>query len=75
MQKLLTIYLDNQAYKSEKWFTVAQSEKHTLVEEHLEQYLSNGWRVVQMTALGGAAESFYARGWVAVLIEKDDTGE
>ena len=72
MQKLLTIYLDNQAYKSEKWFSVAQSDKHTLVEEHLNEYLSDGLRVTQMSALGGAADSMFARGWVVVVIEKAD---
>src|SRR6516164_7885969 len=44
MQKLVTIYLDNTAYGSPK-VTGCYADKHALVEEHLQEYLTKGWQV------------------------------
>ena len=68
MQKLVTIYLSDDS-------------GNTCQEEHLSDYLNDGWRVVSTTAVGagagegaGGASSFdgrsYVAGWLAVVIEK-----
>ncbi len=57
MQKLLTIKID-------LW------KRKEAVEEHLSDYLSEGWRVVQISVDGSAAgdQTFVC---VAVVLEKD----
>ncbi len=63
MQKLITIPLDD------------DNEKDMIVQEHLTNYLENGWKVVQMISVGsgigtGDDESGgYVAGWIAVLLE------
>ena len=66
MQKLITIYLDD-------------DEDINLEErEHLNPYLSEGWKVANITPLGGAygmspdagIEKVGALGWFAVVIER-----
>jgi hypothetical protein len=69
MQKLLTIYLDNLAYLGDKWLTRPNADKHRLVEEHLTEYLDDGWKVASVVGIGGAAD-VAARGWIIVVIEK-----
>lgn len=64
MQKLLTIYLD-------KWANQVESKDHGRVEEHLNDYLEAGWKVVSVSGLGGA-QSSWVRGWVTVVLEKSD---
>ena len=68
MQKLVTIYLDSLIYA--KGFTGTTTNKHGGVEEHLSNYLAEGWRIVTISAMGGGGEA-YSRGWVAVLLEKE----
>jgi len=69
MQKLITIYLDNQAYDKGKFFARG-ADKHGFVEEHLQDYLQQGWTIKAIHGLGGSSESFFACGWVIVLLEK-----
>lgn len=69
MQKLVTIYLDNVAYEGATMFK-GYANKHGQVEEHLQQYLDDGWWVVSTSALGGA-DGITARGWIAVVLEKN----
>lgn len=69
-QKLVTIYLDNMAYAKGKVVVGSFADKHGLVEEHLETYLSQGWRVVTIHGFGGNSDSLSVRGWITVLLEK-----
>ena len=72
MQKLVTIFLTNEAY-AEGFFNAAPGAKiHGHVEEHLASDLSDGWQVVSMTALGGHSQSSFVRGWLGVVLEKPD---
>ena len=68
MQKLVTIYFDNHAYMGDKWIKGSHADKHGLIEEHLQDLLSDGWRVVALSGFGGAGPS--AEGWLAVVLEK-----
>ena len=70
MQKLVTIYLDNTAYGKSKTIFASFADKHGFVEEHLKAELADGWRVKEITGLGGAADALAIRGWLAVLLEK-----
>ncbi len=72
MQKLVTIYLDNMAYGKGKLLIGSLADKHGLVEEHLKAELATGWRVSSISSFGGNAEAISARGWLAVLLEKND---
>ena len=70
MQKLVTIYLDNAAY-SEGKFISNPTKCHLLVEEHLREYLSEGWKICSLTGFGGGADSVTSvRGWLGVVLEK-----
>jgi hypothetical protein len=62
MQKLLTILLhDNSRDQS----------RHGEVEEHLREYLIDGWRVVSMASVGHTGgQSRGTRAWLAVVLEK-----
>lgn len=69
-QKLVTIYLDNGGYKSGKMFLTGFGDMHGHIEEHLQNYLNDGWRIQTLAAMGGSTESVYARGWLAVVLQK-----
>lgn len=69
-QKVVTIYLDNMAYAKGKVLVTSFADKHGLVEEHLDTYLSQGWRVVTIHGFGGNSDSLSVRGWITVLLEK-----
>ncbi|MFG0332377.1 MAG: hypothetical protein ACF8TS_03350 [Maioricimonas sp. JB049] len=69
-QKLVTIYLDTADYDKGKWLALGRSEAHGLVEEHLQQYLEEGWQIASMQGVGGAAYTD-ARGWIAVVLERE----
>lgn len=69
-QKLVTIYLDNMAYAKSKMLVGSFADKHGLVEEHLQSYLDDGWRIGSVSGLGGSADAVAARGWFAVVLEK-----
>jgi hypothetical protein len=70
VQKLVTIYLDNMGYEGSTMFK-GHSNKHGLVEEHLQQHLEEGWWVVSTSSFGSASEGYSVRGWIAVVLEKD----
>jgi len=69
-QKFVTVYLDNMAYGKGKMLVGWFADKHGLVEEHLQSYLNDGWRVASVTGFGGSAEAVAVRGWFAVVLEK-----
>jgi 1,6-anhydro-N-acetylmuramate kinase len=69
-QKLVTIYLDNMAYAPKKLLLGGYADKHGLVEEHLGEFLAQGWRVAEIHNFGSAGEQLGARGWITVLLEK-----
>jgi hypothetical protein len=70
MQKLVTIYLDNAAYREGKWPSKF-SNKHGIVEEHLDEYLNDGWRITAIEGFGGHGPTEHVRGWVAAVLEKE----
>jgi hypothetical protein len=69
-QKLVTIYLDNSAYAKGKMIVGSFADKHGLVEEHLQSYWDDGWRISSVSGFGGNSHSITARGWFAVVLEK-----
>jgi hypothetical protein len=68
-QKLVTIYLDNMAYAKGK-AVGSFADKHGLVEEHLQAYLDDGWRIGSVSGFGGNSGPISARGWFVVVLEK-----
>ena len=63
MQKLVTVLLYD-ATKSDA--------RHGRVEEHLDEYLAEGWHVVSVTPIGHTGgQSHGARAWMAVVLEKN----
>ena len=67
MQKLVTFFLDDDKKSDKK------------EQEHLNNYLLDGWEVISITALGGSSghgdgedyhASKYTAGWFAVLLNK-----
>jgi hypothetical protein len=69
-QKLVTIYMDNLAYAKGKMFMDSGGDKHGVVEEHLQSWFDDGWRIGSVTGFGGNSESGIARGWFAVVLQK-----
>ena len=69
-QKFVTIYLENMAYAKGKMLVGSLADKHGLVEEHLQTYLDEGWRITSVSGFGGNAEALASRGWFAVVLEK-----
>ena len=69
-QKLVTVYLDNMAYGKGKLLVGSFADKHGLVEEHLQSYMDDGWRITSVSGLGGNSGAVGARGWFAVVLEK-----
>ena len=68
MQKLVSIYLDISGYNAERpGIRFSNSDLHGRVEELLPEYLSDGWKIQQMTAMQGSDTG----GWVLVVLEKD----
>jgi hypothetical protein len=70
MQKLVTIYLDSYAQSGESWMSSTVASRHGIAEELLQDELAAGWRVVQFHSFGGA-DGAYVRGWLTVLLEKN----
>jgi hypothetical protein len=48
------------------------ADKHGKLEEHLETYLQQGWRIVSVHGFGGSSDALTARGWFAVVLEIAD---
>lgn len=70
MQKLVTIYLDNSAYGKGKMIVTSYADMHGVVEEHLQNYLAEGWSIKSVNGFGGNSESLSVRGWAIVVLEK-----
>ena len=68
-QKLVTIYVDNMAYASGKMLVGSFADKHGTIEEHLETYLQQGWRIASIHGFGGNSDALAVRGWFAVVLE------
>jgi hypothetical protein len=43
---------------------------HGGIEDYLRDDLNDGWQVVHLHEIGGAAEALNASGWLAVVLEK-----
>lgn len=71
MQKLVTIYLDNEAYASGKWLTSGYKDAHGIVEEHLQESLEEGWCVREINAFGGHSTGIHVRGWIVAVLERE----
>jgi hypothetical protein len=66
MHKLVTIYLKDWDDETEEGL------EHAAVEEHLEEYLADGWTVRQLTPVPGHdAESGVNVVWLVVLLVKE----
>jgi hypothetical protein len=70
MQKLVTIYLDNSAYKQDHMIVTSYADKHGAIEEHLAEYLKDGWIIASAAGFGGNSEGLIVRGWLAVVLQK-----
>ncbi|MBI1348307.1 hypothetical protein GC163_18690 [bacterium] len=70
-QKLVTIYLTNEAYAQGFFGTSPGAAAHGHVEEHLAAELAAGWRVVNVAGFGGYSDVVTVRGWFMVVLEKD----
>lgn len=68
-QKLVTIYVDNTAYAGGKVLVGSFADKHGVVEEHLDTYLQQGWRIAAIHGFGGNSDALAVRGWFAVVLE------
>ena len=71
-QKLVIIYVDNTAYANGKMLVGSFADKHGVVEEHLETYLQQGWRIAAIHGFGGNSDALAVRGWFAVVLEITD---
>lgn len=58
------------AYGKGKMLVGSFADKHGLVEEHLQSYLDDGWRVASVSGFGGNSDSVTVRGWFAIVLEK-----
>ena len=70
MQKLVTIYLNVFAHMPKGKIVLSPywgGEKHGMVEEHLKDYLADGWIIESVCALGGGTGP---EGWLAVVLQK-----
>ena len=65
MQKLVTL-----AFTA---FHGGEKTAHGEVQEHLAEYLTDGWRVVSMMSVGSTGDVAATAGWLAVLLEKAAT--
>lgn len=63
MQKLVTVCLSG------------KNLTHGVVEEHLADYLADGWRITSATAAGGSNAAAAACVWVAVVLERPANGQ
>ena len=70
MEKLVTIYLDNSGYKPGKLVVGSYGDLHGQVEEHLQNYLADGWTITSVTGFGGNSDGLAVRGWLAVVLKK-----
>ncbi len=62
MEKLVTIYLDNSGYKADKMLVAGYGDLHGAVEEHLANYLSDGWSIQSVSGFIGTNDGLTVRG-------------
>lgn len=67
LEKLVTIYLDLAGYTG-KGVRFSNSDLHGKVEEHLQDELSGGWSISNLTTLSNGTTG----GWVVVALKKED---
>ena|GEM_PF-622824 len=69
-QALITIYLDREGYRITGKRSPEQS--HGTVQEHLQDYLTDGWEIKAITGAGGGGTNVASIGcgWIAVVLEK-----
>ena len=60
------------AYAGGKMLVGSFADKHGKLEEHLETYLQQGWRIVSVHGFGGNSDALAVRGWFAVVLEIAD---
>ena len=68
MQKLVTI-----AFNAWDGLVIGKAPKkmeHGEIEEHLQDLLADGWRVISMAPVGTSGGDGRTSGWLAVLLEK-----
>lgn len=70
-QKLVTIYLTNEAYAQGFFGASPGAAAHGHDEEHLSAELQAGWRVLNVAGFGGHNDGGMIRGWFAVVLEKE----
>ncbi len=58
-QRLITIYMT----------TLVDEDRG--VQEHLDEYLQDGWRVVAITPIGSAGDGDELAAWFAVLLQRE----
>lgn len=68
MQKVVTLFLDISGYEGRGGFRLSNADLHGRVDEHLVEYLEQGWRVETLQTLKGPDGG----GWLVVLLEKPD---
>jgi hypothetical protein len=62
MQKLVTILLHDNS---------REHTQHGAIEEHLREYLTEGWRIASVTPVGQTGgQSRGTRAWLAVVLER-----
>jgi hypothetical protein len=66
-QKLVSFFLHDKVGKNETYGD-PEVNVHFGVQEHLAEYLEQGWSVKELTVLGGAGGCL--SGWVVVLLDK-----
>ena len=68
MNKVVTVFLDAQAYQSGGIFS--HKVAHGTIEEHLKEDLAAGWTVKSADIACGSSELGAVRGWLVVVLEK-----
>jgi hypothetical protein len=68
MQKLVTIAFN--AWDGLAFGKAPKKIVHGEIEDHLQDLLTDGWRVVSMSPVGTSGGDGRTSGWLAVLLEK-----
>lgn len=69
MQKLVSIYLDLAGYERKKSGLIfTNADIHGRVAEHLEEYLTDGWKITHLNCLNGPETG----GWIVAALERED---
>jgi hypothetical protein len=71
VQKLVTIFLDPSGYDRKGGIRLSNADLHGRVQEHLNEYLASGWRIVHLACLAGSD----AGGWIVAAIENEESAD